>query len=406
MKITILTIGDELLKGVTVNANASWLGQKFLKAGYPLTEIITVGDDIKSIMENLKYLWRRSDLILTTGGLGPTNDDVTIRALADFFNERLIFHQPTYEKLKTRLETKSIEITEEHKRQCLVPESVEVINNKSGTAPLLHFNKNCVDLYALPGVPFEMQRLVETEILPRVTRGQGSSIATRLVRTAGVAESSLFKDLRDIISPLPDGTVAFLPHIYGVDIRFLFDTSQFTELDIDRILSGIRTKLQEVIYTDSEESLSAVVGQKLSERGFTLSTAESCTGGLLADEVTNTPGSSDYYIEGFITYSNQAKIKRLGITERIISIYGAVSEEVAAAMAKGAQDITGTDIALSTTGIAGPGGGTREKPVGLVYIGFAAKNDVKVWRFQLGSDRQLNKKRTVYTALNMLRLNL
>ncbi|HKJ66963.1 MAG TPA: competence/damage-inducible protein A [bacterium] len=406
MKIALLTIGDELLSGVTVNTNAAWLGNQLMEHGFPVDECVTVGDETSRIRRSLKYLWESHELVIVTGGLGPTRDDVTPRAVAEFFHSKLVFHEPTFDSLKQRLTSRGIEITEQHKQQSMVPEKAEILANDSGTAPVLHFRQDGRELFCLPGVPYEMKHLVQSLILPMLEQKQAVKYVTRLIRTAGVPESTLFHQVEDIIHHLPDGTVAFLPHIYGVDIRLILDESAAQKYQLPAVVKDIRERLGSVVYTDREETLPAVVGNLLRERELTLATVESCTGGLLADEITNIPGSSDYFLEGVVTYSNPSKIQRLGVPEELLREHGAVSEQVARAMTEGIRRSSGADTALATTGIAGPTGGTSTKPVGLVFIGYAIGETVNVRRFEFGGDRELNKARAVYAALNLLRLEL
>ncbi len=406
MKIALLTIGDELLSGVTVNTNAAWLGNQLLEQGFPVDEWVTVGDDKSRICRSLEYLWESHRLIIITGGLGPTRDDITPQAVAEFFDSTLVFHEPTYENLKRRLSSRGIEITEQHKQQSMVPEKAEILANDAGTAPILHFAEDGKELFCLPGVPYEMKYLVQNKVLPLLKQKQATRYVTQLIRTTSVPESTLFHQVADIIQHMPDGTVAFLPHIQGVDIRFIMEESAAEQFRLETVVKEIRKRLGTVIYADRDETLSGVVGNLLREGHLTLATVESCTGGLLADEITNIPGSSDYFLEGAVTYSNASKIHRLGVSEALIRDHGAVSEQVALAMTEGIRQTSGADTALATTGIAGPTGGTSAKPVGLVFIGYAAGEEANARRFEFGGDRGLNKARAVYAALNLLRLEI
>lgn len=406
MKVSLLTIGNELLSGVTINTNASWLGQELLEHGFPVTESLTIGDDREQILHSLKYLWESSDILFTTGGLGPTSDDITTEVIAEFFGSELVFHEPTFQRLRQRLSSHHIEITEQHKRQSLVPGDADIIANDSGTAPVIHYARDGKHLFCLPGVPFEMKHLVHFQILPLLSEVKGQHYSTRLIRTSGVPESTIAREIADLVEPLPFGSVAYLPHVFGVDVRLIAEATKENEARLHQVTDNITHRLGQVVYTVADEPLAAVVGRELKQRKFTVSTAESCTGGLLADELTNVSGSSDYFTEGFVTYSNRAKMDRLQVPGDLIEQHGAVSEEVAEAMAKGALQTAGTSTALSTTGIAGPTGGTETKPVGLIYIGCAVQDRVTTKRFVFGKDRRLNKERAVYAALNMLRLEL
>jgi len=406
MKTALLTIGNELLSGVTVNTNASWLGRELLEQGFPVEETLTIGDNRPQILHALRYLWGAADIILTTGGLGPTSDDITMEVVAEFFGSDLVFHEPTFQHLKERLSSHKIEITEQHKQQSLVPQDAEIITNKAGTAPLIHYAREGKHLFCLPGIPYEMKHLVRHQIIPLLSEEQGRHSLTRLIRTSGVPESTIAREIAEIVDPLPAGAVAYLPHVFGVDIRLIADDTAENATRLQEITRAITNRLGKIVYTEQDESLAAVVGRELRQRTFTVSTAESCTGGLLADEFTNISGSSDYFMEGFITYGNQAKTDRLQVSGDLIERHGAVSEAVAEAMVRGALQAAGTDAALATTGIAGPTGGTDAKPVGLVYIGCGIRGRVQTKRFVFGQDRRLNKERAVWAALNMLRLAL
>lgn len=406
MKCGLLTIGNELLSGVTVNTNASWLGNQMLINGMPVQTSMVVGDSVNELRRGLNYIWENHDIVITTGGLGPTHDDRTVRVIADFFGTSMEFHKETFRRLKNRLSSRDIEITERHRNQCMLPKSAEIIPNESGTAPAMHFTAENKHMFCLPGVPFEMKHLMETAVLPRLKEVSGRVIFTRVLRTVGVPESTLYNTVKAKIEHLPEDMVAFLPHGYGVDIRIMADNNDMSEESMDGLIAELKGEIGTPVYAEQDETMASVIGKMLKKRKFSLATAESCTGGLLADELTNVSGSSEYFLEGLVTYSNKAKINELNVPGELIESHGAVSEEVAHAMARGVLDLTGSDTALSTTGIAGPTGGSDEKPVGLVYIGCGMKDNIMVNRFVFTKDRRLNKVRSVYAAMNMLRLEL
>jgi len=405
LNAALINIGNELLSGVTVNTNASWLGEQLLEIGHPVKRIHVIGDTQKEILNALNNLWSDFSIILITGGLGPTHDDITIGAMAEFFTTELVFHQPTFDALKERLESRDIPISERHKAQAMLPANAEVLGNMAGTAPALHFQEGDKHVYCLPGVPHEMRHLMREQVMPQLNQLGSGKYKKLLLRTIGYPESKLYDTVRDIIEPLPEQAVAFLPQIYGVDIRLL-DNETSDKTEIVKALAEIHSRLGNAIFAEEDIPLSQVVGNLLREQQKTLATAESCTGGLLGDMLTDVSGSSEYYLQGFITYSNAAKTHELDVPEELIVRHGAVSEEVAKAMVQGAMRKTGAQTAISTTGIAGPTGGTADKPVGLVYIGCSVDDKVQVKRYQFTDDRRLNKQRTVYAALNMLRLEL
>lgn len=402
MNTALLTIGNELLSGVIDNTNASWLGRTFLENGFAVKQVLTVGDSAEEIRSAIQHLWERHDIIVVTGGLGPTHDDVTKTVVAEHFGSELKLHEPTLKILSERLSKRDIPVTDQHKEQAMLPVDADVIPNHAGTAAGIHYNRNGKHLFCTPGVPHEMQVMVEQEILPRLNELRAEPIETRILRTAGVPESELYKRVKDLVDPLPPSMVAFLPHVFGVDIRLIADNQE----KIDTIMKAIHQRLGSAVYSTENRTLNAIIGDVLRERKFTIATAESCTGGLLADTLTDVPGSSEYFQCGFVTYNNQSKMDELGVAENILIEHGAVSEEVAKAMALGAQKAAQVDIAVSTTGIAGPGGSTVEKPVGLVYISIAIADNAEVFKYQFGNKRRINKERTVYTALNRLRLKL
>ena len=406
MNSALLTIGNELLSGATVNTNASYLGEQLFAAGFPVRESMVVRDDRKSILRALDYLWESHRLIIITGGLGPTHDDVTLTALSEFFDSPLEFHQPTYDALSDRLQSRDITLTERHREQAKLPRDATILPNPVGTAPALYFSGEGKHLFAMPGVPHEMRELLRERLLPEIEALSGDVHVTRVLRTVGIPESDVYSRVKDLVGELPEESVAFLPQAYGVDVRMVVPKEGNGVEMVEAVVEGMRSRLGNAVYTEIDESLAAVVGALLRETGSTLAVAESCTGGLLADEVTNVPGSSDYFRAGYVTYSNRSKMQLLGVPEGLIREYGAVSPQVAEAMVSGVLESSGADMALSTTGIAGPGGGTDEKPVGLVYIGCGVKDTVVSEKFQFTDERRLNKERSVAAALNLLRIQL
>ncbi len=406
MQVGLLTIGNELLSGVTVNTNASWIGQQLLLSGYPLRTSLVVGDPVGEIRRGLDTLWKEHDVVITTGGLGPTHDDRTVEVMAEFFQSDVEFHAGTFERLTSRLSERNIEITERHRQQCMLPVEAEIIPNHHGTAPAMYFQQDNKHAFCLPGVPYEMKQLVSGELLPRLQSIETHKVHTRIIRTIGVPESTLYNMVKDEVDYLNDNMVAFLPHGYGVDIRLMADESYMTDSEINTLVQRLKLKVGKPVFAEEDKSLAEVIGKMLGNESLTLAVAESCTGGMLSHEITNVSGSSDYFLAGYITYSNQSKIDELAVPQEEIEQFGAVSTQVAASMAKGARNASGADVALSTTGIAGPTGGTDEKPVGLVYIGYAAKDRVVIKKFEFSEDRRLNKKRSVYAALDLLRTEL
>ena len=412
MTAELITIGDELLAGQVVNSNATYIAQQINAAGIPVTKIITVGDEEEAILAALSDAWARSDVVIVTGGLGPTHDDITKKALCKLFHTDLVLHRETLENIKTLLAKRNLPWTELVREQAMVPSSATVIHNRMGTAPGMLFEQNEKILVAMPGVPYEMRGITEDFLIPYVKRrSRGTAILYRTLNTTGIAEAFLFEQLGSIDEILhtnsgrQTATLAFLPSPLGVRLRITVQESsnQRAQKRVEEIESRIRKKVEKHIYSTDEETLEQVVGRLLTERKLTLAVAESCTGGLLANRITNVPGSSQYFERGVIAYSDPSKTEVLGMPPELIEKHGAVSREVAEAMATGVRQIARTEIGISTTGVAGPTGGTPEKPVGLVWIGFADHRETLALRFHFGDDRLRVKERATQAALELLR---
>ncbi len=417
MKAEIINIGDEVITGHIVNTNAVWLAKRLLTIGIETPFITAVGDTVAHMEAVINGALRRVDLVILTGGLGPTDDDLTKRALVKVFRRNLVFHDEILEDIKVRYAARGIEMPEINQNQALLPQGATFLPNKFGSAVGILFeedNKLCI---ALPGVPAEMKQIVDDELLPLLQKQIGSSVTySRLVRTSGISESSLAEKIAPEI-PMPDGVkLAYLAHIYGVDLRLTVNAEQ-TRLAGDLIEQPegwLKRKLGNLVYGEDDQTLQSSVGALLVESNSTVALAESCTAGLIAGALADVPGSSRYLDRGFVTYSDQAKVDLLGVSKKTIKEHGAVSPETAEEMALGALKNAKTTYAISVTGIAGPDGGGDEngdgKPVGLTYIAIAHNTDneiqVRSKKFLFGKDRALNRQRSVAAALNLLRLVL
>ncbi len=407
MKVEIISIGDELLIGQTINTNAAFIGSGFTRLGADVRWITTVGDCAEDLQAALKTAMSRSDLVIATGGLGPTHDDITKHIVCEYFGAKLVQNDAILTRLQNAFAARGIKMARVNEGQALVPEGAGIIDNPVGTAPGLIFEQEDVRIVVLPGVPAEMKAMCEQTLFP-MFEGSGSCILHKTLRTTGVAESTLFEKVGNINEIERLVKVAFLPKGTGVDIRLTANAGS-QEACILNLQQGIRIFEQRVgkyIYAHDDAPLEKVVGKQLIKSGQTVSVAESCTGGLLANKLTNMSGSSAYFERGVVTYSNKAKIDLLGVPATIIEEKGAVSAETAEAMAVGIRKLAATDFGISTTGIAGPSGGNDEKPVGLVYVGFASHAGVKNKRLVFTKDRLGNKERFVQAALNWFRLEL
>jgi nicotinamide-nucleotide amidase len=403
MKCEIISIGDELLIGQTVNTNASYLARQLTAIGVVVKWVTTVGDEADVLTSALATAMSRSDVIIATGGLGPTHDDITKKVAAAYYQSDFVFVPEIVDRIRQRFAKRGLDMPKVNEEQARIPEKAEIIPNPVGTAPGLLFREKNKKCFILPGVPSEMKAMCDASIIP-ILRGHGNIILQRTLRTTGIAESALFEQIGDIEKIEQLTKVAFLPKLTGVDIRLTAGGSDQRDCEdrLKRAVELISEKIGDHVYGVDEKELYEVVAELLIEKGKTLSLAESCTGGLLASRLTNVSGSSAFLDRCVVTYSNRAKMELLGIPREVLETHGAVSSEVAAAMAAGVRKTAGTDLGLSITGIAGPTGGTVEKPVGLTYIALADDSGVDCKHFQFSQDRLTNKDRTVQAALKML----
>ena len=433
MNAEIITIGNELLDGKIRDSNAVFISKKLQEEGISIIRITTVGDEINAIQKAFQSAFKIADLVISTGGLGPTHDDVTpmavarllncdlrwdpdtVRTVRSFFrkwNRPFPVNQKYLPPKKTTLASGKLDFVLKIApglKQVLVPVKATPIQNRYGTAPVLQFKVNKKFGFCLPGVPKEMENLIEKEVIPRLRiRPSKKFLSETVIHTTGVGESTLFSQLDNLGEIEKIATVAFLPHPEGVDIQLKGIGKSKIEVK-DRLTKAehlVRKKLAESIYGKDSDTLETLVGKLLRNKGLTLATAESCTGGMISDRITNVSGSSNYFLEGLVPYSNEAKQRLLGVPLKLLKAYGAVSEPVAKSMAERVRKRCGSDIGLSTTGIAGPTGGTPTKPVGLVYIGYSDSRETTVFKFVFTKVRLLNKIKTTQAALDLLRKKL
>jgi len=401
----VIAIGNELLAGFTINSNAAFIGRKLLETGIAVRRGTTIGDQPEEIIKALKEAGQRADLVFVTGGLGPTPDDLTKATICQFFDSRLSEDPHILKHVEDLLRHRGLAMLPANQAQALVPDKAQVFLNQAGTAPGLRFEKGQTQFFFMPGVPSEMRHLLTEHFLPWL-RGKYAlpEIKTHLLRTTGIAESRLHDRLKDLVDDEKLVSIAFLPRYIGVDLRFrLEDPDQSGRIHFDLLIQAIRERIGQNIFSESEIELEDHLGQILRQMELTLALAESFTGGLIADTLTNVPGSSDYFLGSVTAYSNLGKIDLLGVHQSTLDRFGAVSAETALEMARGVQEKFQSTCALSTTGIAGPGGATETKPVGLAYIAARVGSKEMVREFHFGKDRLINKKRGMAAALEMLR---
>ena len=399
----VITIGNEILSGRIVDSNSAFIATRMSGIGIPLTWITSVGDDRGRIAQAFEHAVARADVVIVTGGLGPTHDDVTKHVFAETFGRKLVLNEEVLERVRKRFAHRGIEMPPSNVDQAMVPEGVDTLENRWGTAPGLYLEEAGKHVFLLPGVPREMKGILEHSVIPILKRaGLGRPIVQHTLRTTGISESALYGRLKDL--PSID-RIAFLPGLEGVDLHITVQDDEETVVreQVQRIAAEVRKRVGEFLYGEGEERIEAVVGKLLIEQGWKLAVAESCTGGLIAHRLTEVSGSSNYFEQGIVAYSNRAKVELLGVPESLIATYGAVSAPVAEAMASGVRMHSDVDIGLSVTGIAGPTGGSKEKPVGLVFMGISTAEATFSKRFQFGSERWVNKQRTAQTGLDLVR---
>ena len=420
MRVGIITIGNELLSGFTVDRNAAWIGQQLLSSGIKVNVHHTIPDDFGVIYDTLEYQFRewRCDQIIVTGGLGPTVDDITVSSFLEYFDDSHEFDKEYWEILSERFKRLNFKMPNLNKNQAYKSKRGIMIPNLVGTARGLHYtkkhdsvlksvkglitgDKNRVNFFALPGVPKEMKSMFTNYVLPEIEKSLKNKVVCKSIRTTGVPESILQEKITDIIDANKEKCdIAFLPHrMLGVDIRLTSSDNQLVE----DLINSIVPRIKKYVYGYDNDKLEQVISDLLIQNNLTVSTAESCTSGLLASRLTDVPGSSQYFKGGSVCYSNELKINDIGVDKDLIEKYGAVSEEVAESLAKNIAKKNNTDIGIGITGIAGPDGGTEKKPVGLVFVGIFYKNNLYIKRYNLTPDRITNRELTVTLCLNEIR---
>ena len=409
----LINIGDELLIGQVVNTNAAFIGQQMTAAGFVLTDVITIGDDGPAIREAVERAMSKTDVVLMTGGLGPTKDDITKKVICDIFQRELVIDEATLKQVTEMFAARGMELTETNRQQAAVPEGCVVLTNTLGTAPGLWLEKDGKVLISLPGVPFEMEKLIKDEVLPRLKAGKfrSSSLLYKVVQCTNITESGLSDMLEEYEKQLPEGfKLAYLPKPGIIRLRLTAegnDTEQM-QTTLDQQFDLLKQQVAEYAFTDEDIELEEVVGRLLVKAGKTMATAESCTGGYIAHLITSVPGSSRYFQGSLVSYSNDIKRDLLNVREDNLKRRGAVSEPVVSDMALNAMGLFDVDYTIATSGIAGPDGGTPEKPVGTVWIAVATPVRLATKEFRFGSrmGRKQIIERAARAALNMLRIEI
>lgn len=408
MKAAIITIGDEILIGQVIDSNSAWIAQQLHQIGIAVSEIISISDTEEHIVQTLNRV--KEDVVIITGGLGPTNDDLTKKTLTNYFNTRLVFHQEILNHVENLLVGRGIAVNDLNREQAMLPEAAEILPNRNGTASGMWFEKNKQIVISLPGVPFEMKMLIEKEVLSRlIQRFDIDSIVHKTIMTQGIPESLLAIKIKEWEDNLPKGMkLAYLPRPGVVRLRLSMSgkNKKEIEIQIEKQIEKVRNYIPNAIFGYDDVDLEQVVGDLLKEKNKTLVTAESCTGGNVAKMITSVAGSSQYFLGAIVSYSNQIKIQELSVPAQIIEKEGAVSEEVVRLMAKNIREKYQSDYAIAISGIAGPDGGTEEKPVGTTWIAVASAKKITSKKYLFGEHRGRNVTRASLSALNTLRLLL
>lgn len=403
MKAHIINIGDELLIGQVVNTNASWMAEELNKRNIKVTDIAVIADDKDAIIKQLKTSLAEAELVLITGGLGPTKDDITKTTLCEFFHSELIIHEPTLENVRDYFTRRGLQFTPVNHDQALVPKCCKVILNKVGTAPCMLFETDKNIIVSMPGVPFEMKWLMSNEVLKILEQKMGNeAIVHKTILTFGIGESFLADKIAAWESSLPGYIhLAYLPEAGKVRLRLSAygDNHRKLEEEIAELIEKLKEIIGDNIYGYDNDTISKVIGRILTESRKSISTAESCTGGLVGHKIVESAGASVYYSGGIISYSNDKKEQLLGVRKSTLDKYGAVSEETALEMAKGCREKMGTDYSIATTGISGPTGGSEEKPTGLVYIAISSKDETICNRYVFTTTREQHQERVANQAL-------
>lgn len=410
MNISTLSIGDEVIFGEIVDTNVAHISSRLYESGFQLRRHLCVGDNEPDIMDAIEMLASHNDFVIATGGLGPTVDDLTARSAARATGRRLVLNEDALAHLKERYRIMNREMLPSTEKQALLPTKITLVPNPIGTAcGFIIPHKGCF-LFFLPGVPVEMKRMLDETVIPFILSRtkQKTSIETRVMRVLGLSETHVENRIKELASPQEGLTIAYCVSFPEVEVKLRAEgenEARIREL-LDTTAEKVREQLGDHLVAEGGETIDTVVASLFRKKGVTLSLAESCTGGLIAARITDLAGSSAYFLEGAVTYSNETKIRHLQVPPELLEKEGAVSSATAMAMARGIRKVSGSDIALAVTGIAGPDGGSEEKPVGTVFLALAGRSDCTAKRYQFSGDRERIRRMTAFTALNWLRRHL
>ena len=408
MNAEIIAVGTELLLGDIVNSNAQYLSRELAGLGIGVYYQTCVGDNADRLLSAYEIAFDRADIVITTGGLGPTEDDLTKEIAARYFGKNLVMHEETLDKIMNMFSSQGQMMVESNKKQALIIEGSQVLTNNNGTAPGILVENNGKIMIMLPGPPNELIPMFENEVAPELAKRSGQTFVSTVLRLCGIGESAAEARIKDLINAQTNPTIA--PYAKTFEVHFRLTAAGATRAEALALIEPLKAELYnrfgQDIYAEGSQTLDATVCKLLADKGLTLATAESCTGGLLASRIVDNSGSSAVFMDGTITYSNAAKIARLGVKPETLERFGAVSSETAIEMAEGAARTSGTDVGLSVTGIAGPSGGTDEKPVGRVYIGVCIRGKSSAIELNLKGDRAKIRARAAAIALDFLRREL
>jgi len=406
----LITIGDEILYGQTLDTNAHWMSGELDAIGVKVIRRTTCGDQEEEILQALREAEQRADIILITGGLGPTSDDLTKPCLAKYFDSEIVMNKVALAELEAYMSSRGRELNKLTRLQAALPDKCDMVSNERGTACGMWFNKSAKVFVAMPGVPHEMKFMMTAKVMPRIKQEFDLPIIYhKIIRLAGIGESWLAEKIEAWENALPKSVkLAYLPTYGDLKLRLTSygDNLEIQKLEVDQLVQSLLPLVQEYVYGYDADSLEMVIGRLLKEKNQKLALAESCTGGYVAHRLTSIAGSSDYFNGAMIPYQNELKIHQLGVSEDTIAQFGAVSEETVTEMAMNIKQKFNADYGLASSGIAGPGGGTDEKPVGLIWIACAVGNEVKTRKLNLTKDRDVNIKLTSVALMTLLHQRL
>lgn len=408
MNAEIIAVGTEILLGDIVNTNAQFLSKKLAQMGISVYHQSVVGDNSDRLKEELNESFKRSDIVITTGGLGPTKDDLTKEIGAEYFNKEMILNEESLETIKNYFKKQGRKLSKNNEKQAYFPKGSIILPNNFGTAPGCIIEENNKYLIMLPGPPREIIPMFEQHVVPYLKKFNEGVLISKVLKICGMGESQVVTELNHLIENQTNPTVA--PYAKENEVTLRLTAKASNEEDALSLIAPLEKEIKDIlgdnIYGTDSDTLEGVIGNFLIENNLSIATAESCTGGLLCGRLVNYPGISKCLVEGIVTYSNDSKMNRIGVKKETLENFGAVSEETALEMAKGVAKTSGADIGISTTGIAGPSGGTDEKPIGLVYIGYYIQGKSFAKRFVFPGNRESIRNRTVTVALDYLRKNL